>query len=460
MTDLLALALSALNAGDCPQAFRLLTALLLAEPGNAVGWFNLGGLQERLMQWPAAVASFRRSDELAPGNPATLMALGWHLHLAGRTAEAEPILRRVIGLAPEMALGHTNLSHVLATLGRDEESLGYAMRAYDLDPATPLVRLGLAFGMFFAKRWREGWEAFEARIAIKMPEMFQYPYPRWGGGRVAALFLCGEQGLGDTLMMARYFDAVAEMADRVILHVQAPLVGLMRELHPDWDVVGQPAVLPVGVDAYCPLMSLPRYVGDADEPFWDGPYVPRRLAARASLVERQTARTASVAHGVRGPRRVGLAWAGDPAHANDGHRSVPLSEMLRLTEIGGTEFVSLQVGPRGTKEIDACAAHALVRDMAPEIGDMRDTARVLDGLDLLICVDTGVGHLAGAMGLPTWLLVNQRGCDWRHGRTQEHSDWYPSVRLFRRSLDEQWSDVLCRVATELGNQTAKLSLAA
>lgn len=425
MNALLVQAVAALNAGDCPQAFRLLTTLLLADPGNAAGWYNLGSLHERLGQWWSSVAAFRRSDELVPNVPGTLMALGWHLHLAGRTAEAEPILRRVLELDPGLAMARTNLSHVLATLGRDAEGLRYAMQASDLDPNAPLVRLGLAFGLFFAGRWEDGWREFEARLPLKMADWLQYPVPRWDGGKVGTLFLRGEQGVGDSLMMARYFDAVAQLADRVILHVQTPLVGLCRERWPSFEVFGMPSMLPEGGGAWCPLMSLPRYVAAAKTP-----YLP-------------------AGKGQWPPRRVGLAWAGDPAHANDGHRSMLLRDMLRVTEVSGVEFVSLQVGPRGTPDLNETGAHALVRDMAPEISDMRDTARLVSGLDLVICVDTAVSHLAGAMGVPCWVLVNQRGLDWRHGRAGEKSRWYYSHRIFRRGLDEQWSDVMGRVTGEL-----------
>lgn len=176
---------------------------------------------------------------------------------------------------------------------------------------------------------------------------------------------------------------------------------------------------------------------DLEIPLWEGGYIDAGEDIRGG--------------GDWPPRRVGLAWAGDPKHDNDAHRSMGLAEMLRLTEIDGIEFVSLQVGDRGTKEIDGLGAHALVRDMSAEIVDMRDTVRIVDGLDLVIAVDTAVVHLAGAMGVPCWLLANAMGKDWRWGRRDAGTPWYPSIRIYTRALDEQWKAVVLRVLSDLTN---------
>jgi tetratricopeptide (TPR) repeat protein len=436
MTDLLSLAVSAIRSEDFAQGYRLLQPVLRDDPGNAAAWFNLGGLLERHRRWSGAAACFRRADELKPGVPDVLMALGWHLHLAGRSVEAEGVLRRCIEADSGKALAYTNLSHVLATLGRDEESLRYALRAADLDPTNNLVRLGEAFALFFAGRWLEGFRAFECRLALKMPDLVGYPWPRWDGGcAVGTLYLRAEQGLGDTLMMMRYLPEVDCRAERVVFYVQRELLGLAREMYPAWDVRCVTDPMPeVDVDAWCPLMGLPSVLGLAC-PYWDGAYIgpnPGIQIYRPGL-------------------RVGIAWFGDAAHDNDAHRSIPLDVMLRLTEVGagGIEFVSLQAGQRGTDEINAASCHALVRDMAPEMPDMRAAVDVYSTCDLVICVDTAASHFAGAMGIPCWMLVNQRGRDWRWLRSETTTEWYPGHRIFARSLDEQWSDVIARVAEEL-----------
>jgi len=150
----------------------------------------------------------------------------------------------------------------------------------------------------------------------------------------------------------------------------------------------------------------------------------------------------------RRPYRVGIAWAGSPTHEQSHHRDCPLAYWLRLAEVPGVELHSLQVG-EAAGQLTQLAAHGVVLDRGPELTNFLDTAKVIAGLDLVICVDTAVGHLAGAMGVPCWVLINQRGRDFRWGYEGEATGWYPSHRLVRRSLDEDWAVVMARVEGDL-----------
>lgn len=80
--------------------------------------------------------------------------------------------------------------------------------------------------------------------------------------------------------------------------------------------------------------------------------------------------------------------------------------------------------------------------------NFRVTAEYLAGLDLVIAVDTAVAHLAGAMGKPVWLLV-QDSPDWRWQLNRADSPWYPTLRLFRQSHRGDWRPVMEQVVTEL-----------
>lgn len=428
MSGFLLQAESALQAGNIALGYQLLVSAIMAGESASDVWYQYGALAEQLRRWSAAAASFERVLRERPDDVVALTARGWNLHLAGRTIEAERFLRKAIVIRPEFGLAHTNLSHVLCTLGRDDESLVEARLGVDFDPGSALAHLALGFALFFNGRWEEGFREYEARIPLKLADMGGYPYPRWRGERTGTLFLLREQGLGDSIQMLRYVDAACERADRVILHVQRELVSLCRDRWPEVRVVGMPTPLPSGVDAWCPLMALPALLWRETERYrYLGDY--RRQAER--------------------PKKIGLAWAGDPTHDNDQHRSMALADLLPLVEVPGVEFVSLQVGRRGTAEMDAVGAHGLIEDKSPELFDVRDTARVIEELDLVISVDTAVAHLAGAMGCPTWVLINQRGCDWRWRHEREDTIWYPGVRLFRRALDEQWANVVMRVRDAL-----------
>jgi ADP-heptose:LPS heptosyltransferase len=98
-----------------------------------------------------------------------------------------------------------------------------------------------------------------------------------------------------------------------------------------------------------------------------------------------------------------------------------------------------------------------VLDLQPEVTgarDMLDTAEIIEGLDLVISVDTSVAHLAGALGKPVWILLPAENTDWRWMRGRVDSPWYPSARLYRQTKSGDWSPVLAKVRDDLANYFA------
>jgi hypothetical protein len=292
--------------------------------------------------------------------------------------------------------------------------------------------VALSFALMSAGEWAEGWAEYEHRFAYKLPEFLSRPWPLWRGERVGHLYLEAEQGLGDTIMALRWVAQAAKFADRVTLYIQREVYALSADaagLPGNVTAYPLPRVLPGDVEAWSPLMSLPVALGlggPGDEGQYLGPLFEQR-------------------HDRPSRCRVGIAWSGSQTHEQSHNRDCPLAYWLRLTEIPGIEVHSLQVGDSQMADM---AAHGLILDRSPEITNMLDTAKIIAGLDLVICVDTAVGHLAGAMGVPCWLLVNQRGRDFRWGY-EGNTGWYSTHVIYRRSLDEDWADVMARVDGDL-----------
>ena len=164
----------------------------------------------------------------------------------------------------------------------------------------------------------------------------------------------------------------------------------------------------------------------------------------AQWVERWAGRVSG-----RGGLKVGLVWAGNPSHTNDANRSLNLLQLLPLLGVKGVTFFALQKGARSEQAVEYAGDNWV--NLGPEINDFTDTAGIIESLDLVICVDTSVAHLAGAMAKPVWLLL-PKPSDFRWMEDREDSPWYPTMRLFRQKERGDWKDVITRLKSALEQQ--------
>jgi hypothetical protein len=172
--------------------------------------------------------------------------------------------------------------------------------------------------------------------------------------------------------------------------------------------------------------------------------LPERLALwRERLAQRVPA----------GCKRIAIAWAGRPTHNNDRQRSIALDMLAPFGAVPGVALIALQKGPAAAQAAGwRGAAPLLVLD--PELTDFDDTAAILFNVDLLVCVDTSLGHLAGALGRPAWVMLPYAP-DWRWLTARSDSPWYPSLRLFRQPAPRDWGTLIGTVAGELAGFAAQ-----
>lgn len=326
---------------------------------------------------------------------------------------------------------------VVLGYGRYGDALAWFERALEVDPDFPEARMNRGLGLLRAGRFEEGFEEYEWRWRV--PQL--HPPLRDPQRLLAAQALAPgrtvlvhhEQGLGDMIHHARYLALLRERGMTIVLEVRPELVGLLDESGlADWVIMrGEP--LP-DYDAHCPVVSLPRVFGTS----------VRSIPARVPYLHTDPKRDRSWRDllGPGGPR-VGLVWGGNPNNPGDAERSIPLPSLDPLSTVAGVRWFSLQKGPQVSALAQSPRWQAMT-DLSPRLVDFRDTASALRNLDLLITVDTAVAHLAGALAVPTWLLV-QKPCDWRWLEAGTDTAWYLSMRIFRQEEPRHWQPVIERV---------------
>ncbi|AWB08201.1 hypothetical protein A6A40_23500 (plasmid) [Azospirillum humicireducens] len=462
---------------EAERAYRLAVRI---DPMTAEGHNGLANVLQERDDLDGAVAAYRRGLAIAPLHTAACNNLGIALRGLGRQDEARVWHGRAVMLDPYFAPGHTSLGLSLQEQGRLEEAAraharavavdpafagGYAnhgnarlnqnrlieavagfRRAVAIEPAGPDARRNLGMALLVAGSFEEGWREYEWRLRCKdAPTHAAMPKPRWNGEPLNGrrILLHGEQGLGDALQFCRYVPLVAARGGRVILGLPAPLERVMAGL-PGVErfVSGQ---LPTDAfDLHLPMLSLGEVFGTQMDTI---PHRVPYLTAEPDLA----ARWADRLKGLAG-LKVGIVWAGSPTHGNDRNRSVGLAPFARLAAIPGVSLVSIQKGPTEGQAANPPGGFPLL-NLSPGIRDFADTAAIMAGLDLVVCVDTSVAHLAGALGVPVWVLV-PFAPDWRWMLDRQDSPWYPTMRLFRQDRPGSWDNAMDRLLQALRERIA------
>jgi Tetratricopeptide repeat len=414
-----------------------------------------------------------------PEQPAALHLSGIVAFKRGRIAESATLMERSIVQLPDNAIYHRDICEVYRLLCRYEESVAAGRRAIRLSPEDPHcynnlgvthyhqlqldeaiacaegalkrdpdfagAHLGMAEALLLRGDFARGWEEYEWRFKLaNAPNLMPASdKPQWDGGKLppGKLMLIADQGYGDAIQFCRYIPWAAERAPE-------PAVACSPEILP---VVAQRQGVGLVFDrweqcpdftAYCPLSGLPRLAGTRLETIPAAvPYVHAEPVKSALWAERLNALLP------RGYRRIGIVWAGRLTHTADHNRSMALATLAPLSQLARIVLVSLQKGP-AQAQIGGYWGRASLINLGPEIRDYADTMAILEGLDLLVTVDTSVGHLAGAMGKPVWIMLPYAP-DWRWLLDRSDSPWYPSVRLFRQKKPQNWGTLVADIAAEL-----------
>jgi hypothetical protein len=331
-----------------------------------------------------------------------------------------------------------------------QEALGALDAALQLQPDFAAAHASRGLALLLTGDFARGWPEYEWRLRCPelAPKLLRCPQPAWDGGPLEGrtILLRAEQGLGDTIQFFRCLPLVRQRGGKIVLQAQAALLSLLRPgMEPDERLIGMEET-PQPFDVHASLLSLPGLLGMtlANVPA-DIPY----LFADPALVDRWRSKL----HAHPG-FKVGIVWQGSPKHTRDRARSVPLEAFGPLAAIEGVQLLSLQVGP-GREQLAALDGHFAVADVAGDFDEssFADPAAVAMGLDLVITVDTAMAHLAGALGVPVWVVLPYAP-DWRWLLDRGDSPWYPTMRLFRQSEPGDYSSVFTKLVTELAGLAA------
>lgn len=441
-------ALRRLNRFD--EALASLDAVLAQRPDYPEALNDKGNVLFDLRRFDEALSCFERALELRPKEGDATFNRANCLRALQRHADAIAAYDALLARQPRHAEALNNRGAAFEQLGDFAAAIASYTAAQTADPEHVMAHLNAGLCHLLQGDLDKGWPLYRWRERSAEARLNDRPLtiPRWQThlplkGR--SILLLAEQGLGDTLQFCRYAPMLAAQGARVLLEVWPPLTSLLGRLEGVSQLVTRGEPLP-DVDYCLPLLDLPGLLGTRlDNIPTNTPY----LAARADRITHWQAQLAQRCPG--GQPRIGLVWSGNAQHSNDHNRSLALTALLPL--LGDKQhFICLQPEIRDS-DLPALARCPQMLDLRGELRDFDDTAALVSQLDLVISVDTSVAHLAGALGRPTWLLLPKKP-DWRWLLERSDSPWYPSMRLFRQSVADDWSSVVANVKQALDQHLA------
>jgi tetratricopeptide (TPR) repeat protein len=429
------------NVKRTAEALANYDQAIALKPDFAEAYSNRGMLLGALKRPADALTSY---DQAIALNPNFAMAYNNRCNALldlNRPAEALASCDKAIALNPGLAIAYYNRGNALQDLRRYADALASYDQAIALVPDFAEANWNKSLCLLLMGRFEQGWRQYEWRKRRDEPVATRtFPQPFWLGDQDLAgktLFIWWEQGLGDTLQFFRYATLAQARGAKVIFSVQQSLFELLKQIGPSIEIIGENDV-PNNFDYHCPLLSLPLALGTTLETV---PAQQQYLKADENLRRAWAARLPA-----KTKPRIGLVWSGRPDHKNDHNRSIEL-EQFRPILSPDADWVCLQKEIR-EKDLAVLQHFGRVAFFGDELRDFSDTAALLDLMDLVITVDTGVAHLAGAMGKPVWILLPYNP-DWRWLLDRHDSPWYPSARLFRQQQIGNWTGVIDQVKDQL-----------
>jgi tetratricopeptide (TPR) repeat protein len=431
-------------AGEHKKALIYFDKALAADDRHADARLNRGLALQALGATDAALENCDRAIALNAGRAEVHLQRGNLLKLANRLDEALASFDRAIELDPRYAEAYVNRGIVRNSQGALHEALADFDRALALKPDSVKAHCNRAFTQLLAGNFTEGWVEYEWRWKLdaqpSTADRQAFSERSWRGefpidGKTVLVY--SEQGLGDTLQFCRYIPMLAELGARVILAAQQPLLPLLANLRGVCQLIARDAELPP-FDYQCPLMSLPLALQTRIDT------IPRAIPYLGADAARQSLWQAKL--GPKTAPRIGLVWSRGRDDTTDRNRSVSLGEWLEFLP-PRFQYISLQ---KLVSDADRRIIRANPRLAAfpADLRDFSDTAALCRCMDLVISIDTSVAHLAGALGMPTWILL-PFDPGWRWLLNRSDSPWYPTATLFRQSGPGTWAAVFRSIETRL-----------
>jgi tetratricopeptide (TPR) repeat protein len=430
--------------GNTGRALELFLHAIRVDPSDYFGHVGVGRCAIQGRTADEALSYARRVASFAQ-NPLNVdQGVARALEHYGRYVEAWECRQRILAVSPQHLKTLNALARIADALRDQPSALRYHERAFRLD-----ARHGESFYYHLFKlgefeRARDVYWAAKPELRALAGED-RNGHPSWNRsvwqGKTVLLDSIG--GYGDSIQFARFAHLLRQCGARVIFQCQKDLCSLASTA-PGIDMAVSRFDERPEVDCELVLfMETHQIIGfDIRDAMGTVPYFQPPEKTRNAWSAKLEPSTGL---------KVGLCWAGTGSNLHNPYafRSIPLTELRTLMQVPGFTFFGVQKGPV-LGEIARASYGVLLQNLGQDFRDLSDAAAAVLACDLIISVDTGLAHLAGALGKPTFVFVPYRGC-YRWLLDRQDTFWYPTMRLFRQEKPGHWDAPIAAMVQALAD---------
>lgn len=398
-----------------------------------------------LEQFENALDGFESLLTDNPNSPVNLLNKATALSRLSRYNEAINVLDKAISIKPDYSMAYNNLGMAYQAKSHYKMALENFNKSLALDPALMEPKSNRALLLLLLGRFEEAWEDYESRLnftnrnfPIKGNQNF---LPIWRGESGKKILVWQEQGIGDEIMFASMLSDLKSESDETFMVCDQRLSKIFSRSFPDISFFTKNTLsaLP-DLDCQISIGSLGKFFRNDVSSF--NTKNEKFLQADKDLTLKFKKRFSS-----RKQHLIGVSWKSE-VELVGGHKSIDLYKLLSVLSINECEFVSLQYGDVDTEIADQ-RINAFPISFATDVdkkNDLESLFSLVASCDKVVTISNVTAHIAGALGVPAIVLVNNQ-VNWRWHHKLSRSYWYKSVRILRADPHGDWDITLEKLRT-------------
>ena len=419
-------AIDAFNRKDYKEVIAITNNLLKEDRTNGEAFNLMGSACLMMHNYEHAIGLFRRALTLLPNDPRVISNLAAALCDVDQIEESEVLAKQAVELVPGELFFMLNLARTYIKYNKFSQARDILLQILAIESSHREAHIALGYLLILTGEPRAGWKEVEEYQPVTLRDKYGveiFPFPRWNGMCLPnkTLMVVCDQGYGDAIQFARYLKDTRERVSRLIV-LGPPELSVLGKVSGVDEFFSSYDAIPAGdIGMYCNISSLPG-IGLKGQ---DTPYIT----------------TYGVPIDGKRPH-IGLVWRGRPVPQG---RSIPFEKLVgvlrQYTFDQECTYVCLQ------KDVTDEEKAMLPEMTCPELTDFSVTAGIISTLNSVVGIDTAVTHLAGAIGVPVYLLL-MAAQDWRWGTqtaTGAVSPLYPRTRIFRQEVHGDWDSCLSKL---------------